>query len=361
MSLLRPRIKNKGATVKLDYSIKDLDKRKTVVDEVLNQNRESIDAYFNQVHLSSKDKIPYNHTLHTLANYILYCDKMYNYTSRKQFEFEKQTLPLLNEEYKIKQQNVITKDDIEKVPYLKDIEKSISKLKPKTANRKFSRWVHDLKYTQNEIKNSYLKPIGNAQMYNVPSYQNNFDLFVGENINNPLNLDLFDPENWKIVLKILSYEQIISDKVDRLIKIFNKIYPICKFSDIQNKIINIYRDKNAKNKELSSKLGVKPSKITKTIDEICLIMSNEFIKYFEDNVYYVFLARGKYKKCPVCGKNKIIQKFDNDRNMCRDCYGTRKICPKCGKPRFLDEFGKHPNTKDGRQSWCRFCDSERKF
>lgn len=35
-----------------------------------------------------------------------------------------------------------------------------------------------------------------------------------------------------------------------------------------------------------------------------------------------------------------------------------KVCTRCNEEKPFSEFGKHSNTKDGRQSWCKLCTAE---
>lgn len=41
--------------------------------------------------------------------------------------------------------------------------------------------------------------------------------------------------------------------------------------------------------------------------------------------------------------------------MIREQTRKLKLCAKCDVPKLLEDFPKHPDTKDGRGSWCRSC------
>jgi len=73
------------------------------------------------------------------------------------------------------------------------------------------------------------------------------DIFEIDTTNNPLNLDLFDEDNWnKIILRVLPYQNQVGSRVDKLVTIFNKVYPLCEFRKVERDIIRIFQESKKK-------------------------------------------------------------------------------------------------------------------
>ena len=92
------------------------------------------------------------------------------------------------------------------------------------------------------------------------------------------------------------------------------------------------------------------------------------------------------KACTRCGAVKPLEEFHRDASRpdgrmsrcaacCREEANTRyraahparaaaapghKRCRRCGLERPLEEFGPRPDARDGRKSWCRPCEAERR-
>ena len=291
----------------IDYSIKTLPARINRVNKIINEHEESIHRYFETVHLKQDDKIPRNRLLWQLANYILYCKKQPTYREKTQHKFEESAFRIDNYDF----------------PYI---------LKMEESEEDF------------EISDS----------------------------TSPLNLDLFEIDSWKTVLKILPFKDRVSPRINKFINIFNKCYAQCDFKKIERDIIHIYRVSKKsgvlKNKDIANKLKTNQTSVSNNIRAICKKLCDAYEELFTD-YYYTFLVKGKYKVCAKCGEIKIVQKFythadspDGYRNVCKDCINDNyKICTKCGDKLNKDlMFSKCKNTRDGYQTWCKICDSERK-
>jgi hypothetical protein len=299
--------------MKIDYSIKTLKRRIRLAEKIINENWDSILRYFNNVSIE-KQRLPSNRLLRQLANYILYWDKQPTYRQRKQFGFEKNA------------------DEFTEYKY---------------------------------------------NLYAYPPSSNRIGDFEISDFRNLLNVDFFDIDSWKPVLKLLRFNNMVSENVDRVIRIFYKCYRVNDFTPEENKIIRIYQKKQVKNStkefciikniDIANKLNIEQSEVFSIIRSICKKLSDAYEILFTD-YYYTFLVKGKYKTCFVCGKIKLIQQFyknsntnDGYQNICIDCMDENyKICSKCGQKLNKDMFFKKKDSRDGLQTWCKLCDIERK-
>jgi hypothetical protein len=295
----------------IDYSIKTLKERIQLVNKIIEDNCDSIYRHLGNVLIDDK-KIPFNYLLHRLANYLLYLNNQPTYKQRRQFNFEKNTEEFI-----------------------------------------------DYKYN----------------LYTYPPTGDKLGDFEISDFRNLLNVDFFNADSWKPVLKLLRFNNMVSENVDRVIRIFYKCYGICDFTADENAIIRIYQRRQVKNSDkefciiknidISNKLNIPQTNVSKRIAIICKKLSCAYEQLFID-YYYTYLVKGTYKRCSKCGENKLIYKFKNNPtasdgkySICKECLEENyKICSKCGKKLNKNMFGNHPKTKDGKQSWCKNCNSE---
>jgi hypothetical protein len=374
----------------LDYTIKTFEERVKVVNQIIEDNWEAINIYINDVfYINNKtSKLPFNYLLYQLTNYLLYCDKQPTYKEKTQQKFEKSTLPLdgdnENQIYELKKEVIITKGDIANIQEINEVQNFIKKLRhsnnPNLKGKRF-KWMKDLKYNQIAIKESKLVLLGQYGRYPLPSFNEYYEInqscydFEISDINNPFNLDLFNRDSWKTVLKILPFKKQVSLNVDKLINIFNKCYHLCEFDTIQRKIIKLYQKeikdldfKVIKNKDIANKLHINQLDVAKYIRSICLKLCRTYDKLFTD-FYYTYLVKGTYKTCNKCKQIKLIQSFKNNpdspdgkHSVCKNCLDDMyKICSKCGQKLNKNEFSKHPETKDGLRNWCKRCRAEDQY
>jgi len=298
--------------MKLDYTIKTLNERIQYVNKIIEENHESIQKYFDNVFLTDKEKLPFNYLLHQLTNYLLYLNNQPTYKQKKQFKFEK---------------------DVENI----DDERFGSKI---------GYYDQNTKITDDDFEISDFRSL--------------------------LNIDFMQSENWKYALKFLRFQNEIGEKVNRISRIFNECSKKCSFTDIEDRIIQIYLKKQSKkaekefiiikNIDISKKLNIDQVEVSRFINSICKKLSKAYEEIFTE-YYYTYLAKGKYKKCSTCGFTKLIGEFhknkntkDGYQNICKECLkNSHKICSKCGQDLNIKMFSKHPNTKDGLQSICKYC------
>ena len=312
----------------IDYSIKDLDGRMQLVNTILQERQESIEKYFGQRSI--------NILLQQLANYILNCGHNQKHKEKMQKNFEKSALELTETQYILNRKVKIKKSDY-KIEAIKEKRDLIVYVFNKYGGGfKAQKWIQDLKYDQVVIKQSergFIKPEFTVpppfsiQEFEIDNYWKN--VFEITSINHLLNLDLFEIDSWKTILKLLPFYKKVGGNIDRLVKIFNKAYHLCDFTPLQKKIIrefrfgvgNKYNDFIImRNIDVANKLKVQQDSVSDNIEYICQKLISAYETLFTE-YYYIFLVRGKYKRCKMCGKTKIIQDFYENRAVCKACFG----------------------------------------
>jgi hypothetical protein len=311
----------------VDYTIKNLDDRINLVNEILEEQKDTIEKYFGNPSV--------NYLLQGLANYILNCDHKQTHKEKTQDKFENSTLELTEAPYTLNNKIKITKSDYSNCAIKEKKDLIVHVYNNYGHTGKAKKWIQDLKYDQVAIKQSehgYINPKFTvptpscSQEYEIDSYWK--DIFEVSSINHLLNLDLFEVESWKVILKLLPYGGKISGNVDRLVKVFNKAYHLCDFTPLQRSIIrewqsgakHEYNDfKILKNKDIEKRLSVEQSALSHNIESICNKLINAYESLFTE-YYYTFLTKGTYKKCKKCGQTKIIQDFYENRAICKTCF-----------------------------------------
>jgi hypothetical protein len=345
----------------IDYNIKTLDGRIQRVNEIIEENYDIIMRYMKHVLLdedesgkkTKKQRIPFNPLLHKLSNYLYYFDNQLTRQQKGQRKFEKSTVNLyskqkegvqLKEDFELKRDVKFSLKDVESIPELKEIENFIIYLKrssnPNLKSKKF-KWINDLRDNQLDIKESKKPSIKQFYKCSIPFTSDIYEIDESchvleiSDINNPLNLDLFKPESWKTVLKVLPFKKQISSNVDKLINIFNKCYARCavNLNPIQKNIIQIYQKgiddprsfdfRVVKNKDIVELVNIDRRSIHYIIKTICKELQKTYNALFTD-YYYTFLARGKYKTCSKCGDIKLEQYFYKNRSVCINCYNSNE-------------------------------------
>lgn len=315
----------------VDYSIKNLNDRMILVNQIIEEQKNKIEKYFGNPSI--------NYLLQGLANYILNCDNKPTHKDRMQENFEKSTFELTSEApYTLYHKTKIKKSDYKNSAIKEKKDLIVHVFNKYGLSKKSRRWIQDLKYDQTMIKQSekgFIKPQFTIQM---PSHNDELeidsywkDIFEISTMNHLLNLDLFEVESWKVILKLLPYGGKISGNVDRLIKIFNKAYHLCDFTPLQRSIIREWQAgtqsefndfKILRNIDIEKRLEIKQNTLSDNVESIC----NKFIDAYEilfTEYYYTFLTKGTYKKCKKCGKTKIIQDFYENRAICKSCFNEK--------------------------------------
>lgn len=137
--------------------------------------------------------------------------------------------------------------------------------------------------------------------------------------------DFFDKEHVLCLLKILPRD--LTTDLGCLIYDLNKIIEECNLSDVDLKILKLYREEDSTQETIAKRLGIKQQYVSATLNKICNKIIKKFEEIYED-WYYLNICKGKYKKCSKCGEIKLVNK------------------------RY---FYKHPNTKDGFEQNCKQC------
>lgn len=310
-----------------------MNERINLVNIILTEQRETIEKYFGNRST--------NILLQQLANYLLNCEHKQTYGEKMQENFENSTFELTSDaQYTLYHKITIQPSDYENEAIKEKRDLIIHVFNKYGASGKAKRWIQDLKYDQVMLKQSehgYIKPQltvtlpSQTDQYEIDNYWK--DIFEITSFHHLLNLDLFEVESWKVVLKLLPYYKKISGNVDRLVNIFNKTYHLCDFTPLQRSIIREWQSgakhefndfKILRNVDIENRLHIKQNTLTDNVESIC----NKFISAYETlftEYYYTFLVRGTYKKCSKCGENKVIQEFYKRTSggfytFCKNCF-----------------------------------------
>ncbi|HBG0867702.1 TPA: hypothetical protein KPF30_002438, partial [Clostridioides difficile] len=141
----------------------------------------------------------------------------------------------------------------------------------------------------------------------------------GNNIMDCDLIDLFDPVHVKALLQVPYNENLIDEIALSKQDILNKI----ELTDTQKIILSSW-EKGVTQNEIAKQLGIAQKNVNLHIDRIVNKFIDKYTEIYEDEYYYVYLVKGKYKKCSKCGEIKLIQRFDRNgkgryRSNCKDC------------------------------------------
>ena len=156
-----------------------------------------------------------------------------------------------------------------------------------------------------------------------------------------LDLDLFEVEDCKILLKILPFEN-LSNNVNKYIDKFNEIEVLLQLTDKEKEMLDVLKkgkpdrdsllqEKNNSStlyttKELSGLLNLTIRESNRVFNQLAKKVSDTYIKWYEDNVYYMDRVKGKYKLCSSCKLTKLVHRFGEDN---RNFDGYKSICRHC--------------------------------
>jgi len=241
----------------------------------------------------------------------------------------------------------IFKSDFERLPILVEYQKVIKyiqmKIKSKLSYRKIKKYIYimyNMKDDQIWLKDALC---GTIYFKNVlpDNGLTNYTCF---------DLDLFCVDDCKILLKLISFDRVHFH--NDYINIYKKLKKNIKFTDKEMSILDVlergkidrYRileeepeGKNKKRKtiysgsvysiaELAKELKIFQQEAQRLYDNIALKISDAYVEWYEDNVYYLEKVKGKYKKCSRCGEIKLLNRFSEDKNR-KD--GLDVYCKKC--------------------------------
>ena len=263
------------------------------------------------------------------------------------FEFSEKEIPPFGGNYKKQIKQKIFKSDLEKLPVLCEYQKAIDgykgKLNPNLPYRDFKTYLNtmcSMKDDQKRLKDDLL---GTIYFKNVlpDNGMTNYTCF---------ELDLFNIDDCKILLKLISFEKVyfqhdyISmykilksnikftdkelDMLDVLEKGKENRYEILERenNDKSKKRINIYKDCIYNITDLANELKISVSDTYRTYNTIAEKISDAYVEWYEDNIYYIKKVKGKYKRCSRCGEVKLLHRFyeepkgkDGRKNICINC------------------------------------------
>lgn len=132
-------------------------------------------------------------------------------------------------------------------------------------------------------------------------------------------IDLFDPVHVKALLQIPYNENLIDEIALSKQDILNRI----ELTNTQKIVLSLW-EKGVTQNEIAKQLGIAQKNVNLHIDRIVNKFIDKYIEIYEDEYYYVYLSKGKYKKCSKCGEVKLIQRFDKNgkkgyKSMCKTC------------------------------------------
>lgn len=341
--------------IKLDYSLQSPEERKALVEQFLEENPS-----------------PSEKQLEYLSDYLILCmekqerkerkiltDNRMTTVNKRELSFEGLSAQFENGEDGIynlvtEDKNVIfqpkisiTKEDLEEIPFLKQIKEAIQmweqKLKTATGKSAYiiKKAIIELRKDQYIIKNAYRKPISlNHTIQSKHYIPLDDDVAVGPTGElQASGVSLLRPQVCEAIL--CNYSKLKQDSYDafqgdlwHLMQDFDNIcgkalenYPLydkiveCKIDGLQNIQIQEIIEKE---------FGIKHSvEYISTLwrKKIPQIIAAEAEHQYLD-WYYLTQKKGKYKKCSRCGQIKLAHsKYFSKNNTSKD--GFYSICKKC--------------------------------
>ena len=347
----------------LDYSITDTQKRLKIVEDITNKYND----YLYNDKISEKDK---NYILEKLGDYL---DKPKN----KQQDFEERDI--INDYLVAGGSDSLRQDGESQGKYDKNIYFNNSsdseftgnvkkRIKQKinigdTENSKvlnqydfyrFILWNMENKdYTINKTINGlkddmvFIKDFEQATIYFKNKLIDN-----GSSNSSLFEIDFFEPKDYDNIFKILPFKD-LSGNLKNIYSEFEKLEKYLDISDDKIKMLDIlkegksnkyeklyYKSNNRRDllsenkkavyniKSLSNKLGwtyKKTQEMYYKLQEDCF---EAYYKYYENEIYYIYIVKGKYKKCSKCSEIKIIQNFRKDASRNDGLFPYCKECEK---------------------------------
>ena len=327
--------------IQLDYKIDCIDRRKEIVDEICSEYADELS----------------NYNLEQLANYLIYQmekderrerriltpNRMVTVNKREtsfegivsKFEFNKDGIYGIMHEDKnviLSPKVSITPQDIEEIPFIKQIRESIKRLKA-LPNRNYiiQQAIIDLSQTQYIVKEAYRKTIKikNSSIPGDPYYDWS---------------ELLDFKNWKVVkaflhnyshLQINCYEKFESDMF-WILKDFEKLADAAlKEKEPMLYDIMTYKIVRIQNLEVQALLERDHGK-TFSVEYISSLFNNKIPKLIaaeaqkEELIYhYTFVEKGNWKKCNRCGQIKLLHPIFFSTNSSGSNHGFYSICKEC--------------------------------
>lgn len=386
-------------TSQLDFNIESTQKRVDKVKEILytqGVNKEYIDNFFELFFDQTRTPKPYFNVnvgttgynsefnnickkLEHMVNYILFSEEAikenelseYSYltnTNKRKIKKREVSYEQIidkksntgNEQLQNKEVNrlgikkypkmSITKEDIEQINYISQLQYSIDKLLPKLDDEgisdedkfKIRRLIVDLRKEQIVIKDGIRRPIEFKKLMNEkPVYDLSSDTgYYDENDNYTLisenNIDMYNPDHiYHLIEKYSTLKETSYDNFDSEIKFIlwelEELVDDTELKDYEKDII-IWKIDGILAKNILWKLKEKyelewsEPYLTKVYKNICKKVAKYAVRYYED-WFYTNKVKGEYKKCSKCGEVKLanINHFGWDKTNKR----WKSQCLKC--------------------------------
>lgn len=137
-------------------------------------------------------------------------------------------------------------------------------------------------------------------------------------------LDTLDVTHVKPLLQLYreKEEYDFTSDIDCILYDLGQVLKKVKFTDKQKEVLNLWM-KGDTVKNIAKELNRKLPSITGMLDTIVKNIVQAYEEELED-IYYLNICKGEYKRCNKCGKVKLVSKFNKNGSK-----GLLSICKKC--------------------------------
>ena len=370
---------------KLDTNIDDLEDRIQYIYDLLNITKDengiefSNDEFWNEIFVQRPNKtsyidlIPNNETelytdsniaktLEMLANYILWADPNKNkkenikiYNNEEDFKNalikEKKCINrygenTINDEiiilrrkdnYKKSKDEVITSNDLKRCPELRGYKKEIDRLSDYIKEDKMNEFVEYMQYkgykkikTNKQAKTFLMNHISKLKNDMI---QTKIELIRPINFKAPLKdngqadwneFDELDSTHIKALLQLYKESEVYDFQSD-LGCMFQDLETVLKeveLTDKQEELLHMWKNGMAI-KNTAKELGKDRKSVESMLNTIIKKITMVYEEKIED-IYYLNIRKGEYKRCSKCGEVKLMSKFNKNGK-----GGIRSICKIC--------------------------------
>ena len=327
--------------IQLDYKIDCLEKRRIIIEEICSEHVNELS----------------NYNLEQLANYLIYQmekderrerriltpNRMVTVNKREtsfegvvsKFEYNKDGIYGIMHEDKnviLSPKVSITAEDIEEIPFIKQIRESIKRLRAiPDRNYIIQQAIIDLSQTQYIIKEAYRKTIRskNTSIPGAPYYDWS---------------ELLNFKDWKVVKTFLhNYSKLKSDTCD---KFESDMYWVIKdFEQLADRALKekepmlydimVYKIVRTQNVDVQKILEEDHGK-TYSVEYISSLFNNKIPKLIAAEAqkqellyHFTYIEKGDWKKCSRCGQVKLLHPIFFSTNNSGSNHGFYSICKEC--------------------------------
>ena len=344
---------------KLDYTITEFDSRIKIVKEICEDNYfvEYFDNYF-KVSPNTTDQISMDdnicNSLERVADYLIFAEEVkenevivLNHSRQIEVKKKETSLDYMNESdesdilessnssnYKKSIKQVITAKDIKNNNYLKELNDSKIKIEKLNKNLK-EKIKSDINQKENYYSSRKLNEMVKSINYSMLIYK---DSAFGTIYFKRVMPDSTDMQDFMIDFKEISHIQALLE-CKPVPVLSNKWYSYASFAleemleknkhkikkeDLE--ILEIVRSCNdCTYNEILIYHGLSKTHIRRSLNRIAKIINKHYLDICED-LWYLNMVKGTYKKCSKCGEIKLISKFDVNGQI-KD--GMHPYCKEC--------------------------------